>query len=67
MDEHHPSKSASVDGLTDFAFLGTLVVEMTRFPPHYSSIDIQVLRIGGIAAVPSVAAAFVCCAKACCC
>ena len=58
MDEHHPSKSASVDGLTVAPSLD-VVIEAAHFPPHYSSIDIRVLQIGGIAAVLGVAAAFI--------
>ena len=58
MDEHHLSKSASVDGLTVAPSLD-VVIEAAHFPPHSSSIDIRVLQIGGIAAVLGVAAAFI--------
>ena len=58
MDEHHPSKSASVDGMTVAPSLD-VVIEAAHFPPHYSSIDTRVLQIGGIAAVLGVAAAFI--------
>jgi chloride channel protein, CIC family len=58
MDEHHPSKSASVDGLTVAPSLD-VVIEAAHVPPHYSSIDSRVFLIGGIAAILGVVAAFI--------
>ncbi len=58
MADHHTSKSVSVDGLTVAPSLD-VVLESAHVPPQYSSIDVRVLKICGIAAILGIAAAFV--------